>query len=126
MCYVTFEWPHNGHYNVLKYCSMLQWMLPCYIRKTPSFLQCYRRSITEVLACHCATNCVRAKLNMAAAIHYEQLISLLSKVSCKCDTSNLTDLGTLNSFLILYLNIPGHLDLQMTRSRSFGHKVSLG
>ena len=42
------------------------------------------------------------KSNMAAAIHYEQLICLLSKVSCKCDTSNLTDLGTLNSFLILF------------------------
>ena len=42
-----------------------------------------------------------------------------------CDTSILT-FGYVEFISDIILNIPGHLDLQMTRSKSFSHKVSLG
>ena len=61
--------------------------------------------ITDVLICHPATNGVITKSNMAAAIHYEHIVIILFRVLCMCNTYNSTDIGTLNSFMILFLTL---------------------
>ena len=76
----------------------------------------YTWKITEVLDCHPVTNCVIAKSKMAAIINFENLIlCYLEYMQVWYLYFNWVKCVEFISGIVL--NIPGHFDLQMTRSR---------